>query len=151
MKTFACSLLPPIMPYFGDGQGRVQPVDVRDVAECFVKALSYEGMQHRTYELGGPRSYSWKELYSLCQRHMPGARQWKPLVGQPVLVAKLLARTVMKLPMPIAKLDRLRFNVGQVQMSQEDSTCDIAAAERDFDITFRDFDAELRQYADQIR
>ena len=66
-------------------------------------------------------------------------------------MAKLLARTVMKVPMPIGKLDRLRFDVGQVQMSQEDSVCDITAAERDLDMAFRDFESELTQYADQIR
>ena len=152
LKTFACSaVLPPVMPYFGKGENRMQPVDVRDVAECFVKVLSNDRTIHRTYELGGPRSYSWKELYQLCKRCIPGAKQWKPLVGQPVFVAKLLARTVMKVPMPIGKLDRLRFDVGQVQMSQEDSVCDITAAERDLDIAFRDFESELTQYADQIR
>ncbi len=151
MKTFSCSLLPPFMPYFGNGESRVQPVDVRDVAECFVKALSRPHTINREYDLGGPRSYSWKELYEVCKRHIPGARAWKPLVGQPVLVAKLLARTVMKIPIPISKLDRLRFDVGQVQMSQENSECDISSAERDLDITFRDFESELAQYADQIR
>ncbi len=152
LKTFACSaVLPPVMPYFGKGENRVQPVDVRDVAECFVKALSDDRTIHHAFELGGPRSYSWKELYQLCKRCIPGAKQWKPIVGQPVFVAKLLARTVMKVPRPIGKLDRLRFDVGQVQMSQEDSVCDITEAERDLDIAFRDFESELTQYADQIR
>ncbi len=151
MKTFACSLLPPFMPYFGSGENRVQPVDVRDVAECCVKALSNPNTIHRIYELGGPRSYTWKELYQLCKRHIPGAKNWKPLLGQPVLLAKLMARTVMRVPMPVARLDRFRFDVGQVQMSQENSECDISAAERDLDITFRDFESELAQYADQIR
>jgi hypothetical protein len=73
------------------------------------------------------------------------------MVAQPVPLAKLVAATVMKVPVPIKRLDRLRFNVGQVQMSQEDSICDIAPAERDLDITFRDFEQELREYADQIR
>lgn len=151
MKTFACSLLPPVMPYFGDGSHRLQPVDVRDVAECFVKALSLVNTIHRTYTLGGPRSFSWKELYQTCQRLIPGAKQWKPTIGQPVALAKFLAMTVMKLPMPIAKFDKLRFNTAQVQMSQEDSTCDIAPAESDLGISFRDFETELACYADQIR
>lgn len=151
MRTFACSLLPPFMPYFGTGENRIQPVDVHDVADCFVKALSLPSTVHKSYDLGGPRSYSWKELYQLCQRHIPGAKEWKPLIGQPVAIAKLMAQTVMKLPMPINKLDRLRFNIGQVQMSQEDCVCDISPAERDLDIAFRDFEAELADYADQIR
>ncbi len=151
MKTFACGLVPPVMPYFGRGENRLQPVDVRDVAECFVRALDRPQTIHRAYGLGGPRSYSWKELYRICQKHIPGARRWKPQVGQPVALAKLLARTVMKLPAPTAALDRLKFDVGQVQMSQEDCVCDVAPAERELDLTFRDFETELAQYGGQIR
>ena len=151
MRAFACRMLPPIMPYFGSGENRLQPVDVRDVAECFVKCLSLEHTIRKSYDLGGPRSYSWKELYQLCRRVLPDARGWKPIMGTPVPVAKLLAMTVMKVPAPIASLDKLRFNLGQVQMSQEDSTCDIAPAEKDLDITFRDFEEEFKLYADQIR
>lgn len=150
LKTFACGLLPPVMPYFGDGSHRLQPADVRDVAECFVRALSTDAAVHKVFDLGGPRSYSWKELYRLCQRIMPGAKKWKPIIGQPVPVAKALAATVMKIPAPGA-LNKLRFNVGQVQMSQEDSVCDIAPAEKAFEISFRDFETELALYADQIR
>lgn len=151
MKTFACSLLPPMMPYFGTGENRVQPVDVRDVAECFVAALSVDRSVHHSYDLGGPRSYTWKALYQICKKHIPGAKAWKPLMGQPVGLAKALAATVMRIPLPIAKLDKLRFNVGQVQMSQEDSVCDSSSAERDFEVTFRDFESELAYYADRIR
>jgi len=57
----------------------------------------------------------------------------------------------MKVPVPIARLDKMRFNLDQVQMSQEDSLCDISPAECDFDIAFRDFEHELAHYADQIR
>jgi NADH dehydrogenase len=151
MRTFACSLLPPFMPYFGSGENRLQPVDVRDVAECFVRALSCDAAIHRSYDLGGPRSYSWKELYRLCRRIIPNAKSWKPMIGQPVILAKLMAGTIMKLPAPTAKIEKLRFDAGQVAMSQEDNTCNIAAAEQIFDITFRDFETEMKQYADQIR
>ncbi len=150
MKTLACGAFIPAMPYFGDGSARIQPVDVRDVAECMVKALGNPKTVRQSYALGGPRTYSWKEFYQLCQRLLPGAKKWKPLISQPVWLAKAMATTVMKVPLPVEKLDKLRFDVDQIQMTQEDNICDIAPAERDFDITFRDFETELGRYAEQI-
>lgn len=144
MKTFACSLIPPVMPYFGSGRARLQPVSVKDVAYCFVDAIKRAETIGKTYPLGGPVDYNWKELYETCRRIIPGSRKWKPLVSQPVAVAKLLARTVMKTPLVPA---HLKFNVGQVQMSQEDSVCPIEPVESTFGIKLRDFERELTRYA----
>lgn len=148
MKAFVTSAtMPPVIPYFGDGQRRLQPVSVRDVAHCFVAALSKPETVGQVYELGGPEAMTWKELYRVCRDTIPGARRCKPFVGMPVPIAMLTALTVMKLPV-VPKL--LRFNVGQVQMSQEDSVCDAAAVERAFGIKLRDFREELRGYAARI-
>lgn len=144
MKTFACGLIPPVMPYFGSGEARLQPVSVKDVAFCFVDALRRAESIGQIYPLGGPAVYNWKELYQTCRRIIPGSRSWKPLVSQPVVVAKLLARTVMKTPLVPA---HLRFNVGQVQMSQEDSVCPTEPVESMFGITLRNFERELTRYA----
>lgn len=157
MRTFVCdSMVPafgflpspfPVIPYFGDGQKRLQPVAVQDVAACFVAALSTPGSIGKVYDLGGPRAMSWKELYRTCRELIPCAKQWKPMVGIPVPVAKAMAETVMKLPI----LPRsLRFNSGQVQMSQEDSVCDVRPVEETFGIRMRDFREELASYAPQI-
>ena len=148
LKTLACGWFPPVMPYFGSGQCRVQPVSVRDVAYCLVEALHRPSTVGRIYELGGPRAYTWKELYSVAQRVLPGARRWKPRVGQPVWLAKLLAGTVMKTPLVP---ERFKFNRSQVQMSQEDSVCDHADAESALGIKMRDFESELAEYAGRIR
>ncbi len=148
MKTFACSLIPPIMPYFGTGDNRLQPVSVKDVAYCFVEALRRDATISQTYSLGGPRPYSWKEMYALCRRLIPGAKRWKPMVSQPVPIAKMLAMTVMKTPFVPPNL---KFNIGQVQMSQEDSVCAIEPVEEAFDIKLRDFESELARYAPLIR
>jgi NADH dehydrogenase len=148
MKAFACGLIPPVMPYFGSGRARLQPVSVRDVAFCFVEALARAVTVGKIYELGGPKSYSWKQLYAACKRLIPGARRWKPRVGQPVLIARLLAATVMKTPLVPRKL---KFNADQVTMSQEESVCDHAIVESAFGIELRDFEAELAEYADRIR
>ena len=137
----------PVVPYFGDGQHRVQPVSVKDVAHCLVASLSKPETIGRVYELGGPEAMSWKELYRTCRDLIPGAKYWKPVVSQPVMAAKLMAMTLMRLPVlpPM-----FRFNLGQVQMSQEDSVCDVSSVERAFDIRLRDFRQELADYGGQI-
>lgn len=157
MKTFACratvpalGVIPlplPVIPYFGDGRSRLQPVSVRDVAHCMVSALSRPQTAGRIYDLGGPEAVSWKELYRICRETIPGAKRWKPILGQPVWAAKFLAMTLMKAPVLPSYM---RFNVGQVQMSQEDSVCDVAPVERDFEIRLRDFRKELAEYAPLI-
>lgn len=157
MKTFVCDaavpafgFLPspfPVIPYFGDGENKLQPVSVRDVSHCFVAALSMPATIGKAYDLGGPEPYSWKQLYRTAKELIPGAKQWKPMVSTPVPVAKLLARTMMKLPV-LPK--QLRFNVGQVQMSQEDSVCDINPVEETFGIQLRDFREELKVYGGEI-
>lgn len=158
MRTFVCDamvasfgFLPvpfPVIPYFGKGDKKLQPIDVRDVATCFVGALSRPATIGRSFDLGGPEALAWKQLYQTCKDLIPCAKKWKPIVGLPAWKAKLLAKTVMKLPiLPMA----LRFNEGQVAMSQEDSVCDPRPAESAFEITMRDFRTELRNYAALIQ
>jgi hypothetical protein len=105
--------------------------------------------------LGGPRAYSWIEFYNACRALMPGAKRWKPLVSQPVVVAKataLFGGPVMGLAeMIVPRLGLFRFDTGQVQMSQEDSVCDHTIVEKLFQINMRDFEQELGVYAGQIR
>jgi len=138
----------PVIPYFGRGDRRIQPVSVRDVAFCFVAALDREETFGKCFDLGGPEALSWKELYAVCKQTIPGAVRLKPMVSLPVPVARFMAHTLMRTPLlPLP----LRFNVGQVEMSQEDSVCDLRPVEASFGITLRDFRFELRQYADQIR
>ncbi len=147
MKFFSTSKVRlPVMPYFGSGTALVQPVSVRDVAACFVKCLSMPETIGQVYELCGPERFTWKELYDVCAMAIAGHRRIK--VSLPVPVAKIVARIIM--PITPSLLVPYKFNVGQVQMSQEDSICDHAQIEKTFQIKLRDFRTELSQYADQI-
>ncbi len=155
MKRFVCGLLPPVIPYFGNGLAKIQPVSVKDVAYCFAQSLLQPDTVGKVIPLGGPRAYSWVELYNACRANMPGARLWKPMVSQPVPIAKLtaiLGQPAMALAEAIVpKLGLFRFDAGQVQMSQEDNTCDHTLAEKTFKIRMRNFEEELAAYADGIR
>lgn len=151
MKFFSTSKVrQPFMPYFGDGRHKLQPVSVKDVAHCFVAAISDDATVGKTYDLGGPAAYSWKELYDICAMAICGHKRLK--VSVPVPVAKIVARTIMPLRIPpLTWLVPYPFNAGQVAMSQEDSVCDPAVVEQTFGIKLRGFREELSQYANQIR
>jgi len=147
MARFVCKMVPPVIPYFGSGDARIQPVSVKDVAACMVAALSHPEMIGQIYSVGGPEVYTWKTFYAACQRLIPGARRWKPIVGLPVPLAALLARTIMKTPfVPQA----LRFNIDQVAMAQEDSTCDPAPIRKLLGGRLRRFEQELEAYGDRL-
>lgn len=154
IKRFICSPVPPIIPYFGSGRARVQPVFVKDVAYCMVESLFREETIGKIIPLGGPQAYSWIELYNTCRALMPSAKHWKPLVSLPPLLAKTVAALAAP-PMSVAELfvpsiGKFRFDAGQVAMAQEDSICDHTIAEKLFGIQMRSFEEELPLYADQI-
>ena len=55
----------PVVPVIGDGQYRMQPVAVEQVAESFVRALAMPETVGQTYHLGGGESYSYDEILDL--------------------------------------------------------------------------------------
>ena len=52
----------PMLPLVGGGKTQFQPVYVGDVADAIVASLTDNAAEGRTFELGGPRTYSFKEL-----------------------------------------------------------------------------------------
>jgi uncharacterized protein YbjT (DUF2867 family) len=52
----------PVYPMFGNGQTRLQPVYVEDVAEAVAMALQPTLARPITFECGGPHVYSYEEL-----------------------------------------------------------------------------------------
>ena len=57
----AMAQMAPALPLIGGGQTKFQPVYVADVAEAIAMSIE-NGASGKTYELGGPRTYSFKEL-----------------------------------------------------------------------------------------
>ena len=145
VKGFCCNTFPPFMPYFGagvlgtEGAGKLQPVWVEDVAKCFVDSLANARTINETYPLGGPDEYTWPGLYSTCHRYIPGAAPGRKPLAIPAWYAKILAR-----------LPFTPFNLDQVIMSQEDSTCRIEKAQEHFDFELAAFEPTLAGYAEKI-
>jgi len=55
----------PVLPLIGGGHTRFQPVFVGDVAAAVAAALGRDDVAGRTFELGGPNTYSFRELMEI--------------------------------------------------------------------------------------
>lgn len=87
----------PALPLIGGGHTRFQPVYVGDVADAVLAALTRDDAPGRTYELGGPTVYTFKELMSYLLR-VTGKRRL--LVNLPFSAARTLGRLLQRLPVP---------------------------------------------------
>ena len=94
----------PALPLIGGGRTRFQPVFVGDVAQAIVTGLTRQ--DGRTYELGGPAVYSFKELLQLILRET-GRR--RILVPVPFGIAILKAAFLQILPKPLLTMDQVRL------------------------------------------
>lgn len=94
----------PALPLIGGGHTRFQPVYVGDVAQAIVTALSRQ--DGRAYELGGPSTYSFKDLLQLILRET-GRR--RVLVPVPFVMASLKAAFLQLLPNPLLTMDQVRL------------------------------------------
>lgn len=77
----------PFLPLIGGGHSKFQPVYAGDVADAVMAALTNPACAGRTYELGGPRAYSFRELLAYICRQ----------AGVP-------NRCLLMLPFPIASI-----------------------------------------------
>ena len=88
----AMARLLPALPLIGGGETRFQPAWVGDVAEAAIRALDRPG---ETFELGGPRIYSFRQLMELMLAEI-GRRRL--LVPVPFEVMKAKATVLQLLP-----------------------------------------------------
>jgi uncharacterized protein YbjT (DUF2867 family) len=86
----------PAFAMFGRGQTRLQPVYADDVAEAIVRTLQ-SPKSRVTYELGGPRIYTYGDLLRTIARH---ASKRPRFISLPFSVWHVLAYVGEMLPMP---------------------------------------------------
>jgi NADH dehydrogenase len=94
----------PALPLVGGGHTRFQPVFVGDVAQAILAGIARQ--DGRTYELGGPTVYSFKELMQLMLREIGRKRALVPL---PFGIASLQAMFLQLLPSPPLTMDQVRL------------------------------------------
>jgi NADH dehydrogenase len=96
----------PAVPVPGNGKSRFQPVWVGDVARAIVQALGDPKSARRSFELGGPRYWTYTEITQEVARAL-GKR--RIVVPMPVPLIRLVAGVseAVRLPFPVAT-DQLR-------------------------------------------
>ncbi|MDB5452783.1 MAG: NADH-ubiquinone oxidoreductase 39 kDa subunit precursor [Caulobacteraceae bacterium] len=75
----AMAALSPALPLIGGGHSRFQPVYVADVAAAIARAVVDPAAAGRTYELGGPATYTFRELMELVLRETLRRRALVPV------------------------------------------------------------------------
>src|SRR5467141_3541517 len=102
----AMATISPVLPLIGKGETRFQPVYVGDVADAVVKCLDDRATAGHTYELGGPKVYTFRELLELLLGEIHRKR-W--LVDLPFGLAALQARMMSILPNPPLTPDQVEL------------------------------------------
>ncbi len=102
----ALAQLSPVLPLIDGGHTRFQPVYVGDVAAAVLRILERPETAGRTFELGGPRVYSFRELMALVLSET-GRRRL--LVPVPAVLASFEAWFLEFLPKPPLTRDQVRL------------------------------------------
>ncbi len=106
----------PFLPLVGGGRTKFQPVFAGDVAAAVLKAVADPTLTRgRTYELGGPSVYTFKELMEFILKQTARKRR---LIGVPFWLASLEASWLQFLPNPPLTPDQVRLLKQDNVMSQ---------------------------------
>ncbi|GAB5601874.1 NADH dehydrogenase [Thermus arciformis] len=100
LRGLVCAPLP-FVPLIGDGSFPFRPVYVGDVAEAFVEALE-RGLEG-TYDLVGPKEYTFRELLLLV---MEALGRKKPFLPLPLWLMDRLVPLLSLLPFSPLTLDQ---------------------------------------------
>lgn len=77
----------PALPLIGGGETKFQPVYVGDVAEAIAAAVGRPDVEGQTFTLGGPATYTFRQILELIQRETYRERV---LISVPFFVARPL-------------------------------------------------------------
>lgn len=116
MPVFGCPLIPELKLFgldtpidfdlYGDGGTKLQPVYVGDVADAIIKILDTPTLAGQTYELGGPKVYSFKAMLDLVLKECGRPRI---LLPYPFALAKFVAFFLELLPKPLLTRDQVEL------------------------------------------
>ncbi len=105
MNRFAeMARLTPALPLIGGGTNKFQPVVASDVAAAVMAALDDPAAAGQTYEIGGPRVYTFKELMEVLLAEIGRHRLLLPL---PFGLASFVARFAEMAPQPALTRDQV--------------------------------------------
>lgn len=123
----------------GKGRNRIQPIDVRDLVECMVKAAERANTNVASCELGGPEQIEFQGFVRRLANALglPVEIHYLPL-GRAWVAARWFELT-RRVP-PVTR--------EQVALSRVDNVCALDSIERQFGFPPRSLDASLATYAE---
>ena len=127
----------PVVPIIGPGTERFQPIWVDDVAEYFARAVTLPEAANRVFEIGGPDTVTWDELYRRIAKAVGKKRRF---VHIPFGLAKAGATATQRLPGAPLSTD-------QVAMLQSDYLVSNSDAADTFKLQLVPLDEQLRRAA----
>jgi len=92
------------MPLIGGGKTLFQPVYVVDVAASVMACLDNPATEGKTYELGGPNVYSFKELLVLILKE---TRRTRSMMSVPWWAARIQGTILGMFPKPLLTRDQV--------------------------------------------
>src|SRR6516165_3225916 len=96
----------PVLPLIGGGATKFQPVFVDDGTAGLAELLKHADTAEMTYEFGGPRVYSFKQLLDLL---LTGLNRQRILLSIPFALAEIQAGLLELLPNPPLTRDQVRL------------------------------------------
>ena len=102
----ALSRFSPVLPLIGGGETKFEPVFVGDVAEAVARLVDRGDADGRTYELGGPRALSFRQLMEFTLDTIGRKRLLAPV---PWAIAKIQASILGPLPKPLLTTDQVEL------------------------------------------
>ena len=106
-NTFASlAQFSPFLPLVGGGKTKFSPIYVGDVARAIVKSLELNNSEPKTYELGGPENYSFKELMEILLTEIKKKRFLVPI---PYGFAKFQSYFLQMMPNPLLTPDQVEL------------------------------------------
>ena len=96
----------PALPLIGGGLTYFQPIYVGDVVKSIVVVLEKEEINNSIYELGGPLTFTFKELMKILLKQIKKKRFLVPI---PYSFAKFQAKILQLLPKPLLTTDQVEM------------------------------------------
>ncbi|MCL4473012.1 MAG: complex I NDUFA9 subunit family protein [Actinobacteria bacterium] len=115
----------PVVPVIGDGNYRLQPISVFDVAACFSASLSSEAAAGKVYEIGGPAALTYNELVGVLSAAMGKQRRLAHVPAAMVRPVAWISEKVQSKPF---------LTRDQLNMLLVDNVCDITAMRRELGV-----------------
>jgi uncharacterized protein YbjT (DUF2867 family) len=104
VSTLAALTRLPVIPLFGDGSTRLQPVHVDDVAAAVARVMTRQKTAGRSYELGGAEIFSYR---AILEAVMAATGRRRPMLPIPFPAWHLLATIAGMLPRPPLTRDQV--------------------------------------------